>query len=299
MKILVTGSDGFIGMPVVERLRAEGHEVVPFDILSGKDMLNREQVDEAIADGIQIVYHIAAQADLTKIHSFDDAYQAVRLNVEGTHNIAYACAKHNAWLIYASTCCVYGNQEVHPESEDTSLPNPSEIYAYTKLAGEQIIRGYHLNFGMAYTILRFATIYGPGMRDALAPHIFFDQAYKGVDITVHGTGEQDRTQTYIDDLVDGIVATAQHPESQGHIINLTANESISANKMAEDIKRIVNSPSKIVHVTDRPNQTYHELFSTEKAKSLLGGWFAKTSWEEGLQKTAAWLGETKGYKKPQ
>jgi nucleoside-diphosphate-sugar epimerase len=298
MKILVSGSSGFIGGHVCERLTAAGHTVVPFDITLGNDMLDREQVDRAVADGIEVVYHIAAQADLTKIKSFDDAYQATRLNVEGTHNFADACAKHKAWMIYASTCCVYGNQEAHPEFEDSTLPKPSELYAATKLAGEEIIRGYAANFGLAYTILRFATIYGPGMRDALAVHIFFDQAYKGKDITVHGTGEQDRTQTFIDDLVDGIVATAQHPEAQGQTINLTADQSISAKKMAEDIKRLLGSPSEIVYITDRPNQTYHEHFSTEKAKAFLGGWTAKTSWEEGLKKTAEWLETSKGYQRP-
>lgn len=297
MKILVTGSSGFIGAHVVNRLKAEGHEVVPFDLALGNDMLDREQVEKAVSGGIDIVYHIAAQADLTKIKSFEDAHMATRLNVEGTHNFAYACAKHKVWLVYASTCCVYGNQEKHPETEDGTLPNPSELYAFTKLAGEEVIRGYGTNFGMPYTILRFATIYGPGMREALATHIFFDQAYRGADITVHGTGEQDRTQTLVEDLVDGVVAVATHPQSKGHIINLTAEQSISANKMAEDIKRIVGSPSNIVHITDRPNQTYHEHFSTDKARELLD-WTAKTPWEEGLKKTAAWLEEVKGYKKP-
>lgn len=297
MKILVTGSDGFIGGHVVRRLKDAGHEVVPFDIRSGGDMLDRDAIDKAVADGIEVVYHIAAQADLTKVKSFDDAYICTELNVTGTHNVAYACAKHKAWLVYASTCCVYGNQEQHPETEDTTLPNPAELYAATKLAGEDVIKGYGLNFSMPWTILRFATIYGPGMREALATHVFFDQAYRGADITVHGTGEQDRTLTFIDDLVDGIVRTHEHPESQGHVINLTASEPISANKMAEDIKRIVGSPSKIVHITDRPRQTFHEDFSVEKAKTLLGGWFAKTAWEDGLKKTAEWLEKDKGYKK--
>lgn len=298
MKILVTGSSGFIGNTVMERLKAEGHEVVPFDILLGNDMLDYEQVEKAVADGIEVVYHIAAQADLTKIKTVEDARTATLLNVEGAHNFAAACAKHNAWIIYASTCCVYGNQETHPEHEDATLPKPSELYAATKLAGEEIIQGYGANFGLKYTILRFATIYGPGMREALAVHVFFKQAYDGENITVHGTGEQDRTQTYIDDLVDGIVAAAKHPESQGHVINLSAEKAVSALKMAEDIKKVVGSSSEIVFITDRPNQTYHEDFSTEKAKSLLGGWTAKTPWEEGLKKTAAWLEETKGYKKP-
>ena len=295
MKILVTGSSGFIGKAAFDRLAGAGNDVIPFDVSSGQDMLDRDAVEHAVR-GVDMVYHIAAQADLTKIKRFEDGYKAVELNVTGTHNLAFACTKHEVWLVYASTCCVYGNQKDHPESEDSTLPNPSELYAASKLAGEEIIRGYGSNFGMPWTILRFATIYGPGMREALATHIFFDQAYRGADITVHGTGEQDRTLTYIDDLVEGTVAVHTHPEAKGHIINLTAGEPISANKMAQDIKRLVNSPSNIVHVTDRPNQTYRELFETKKARELLG-WRARTPWLDGLRKTALWLEQTKGYKK--
>lgn len=297
MNILLTGSSGFIGSQILRRLEEEGHTVTPFDIQTGGDILDRHQLAAAVV-GKDLVYHIAAQADLTKIKDIETAYQATRLNVEGTHNVAAACAATGAWLVYASTCCVYGNQEKHPETEDETLPQPSELYAATKLAGEEVIKGYAANFGFPYTILRFATIYGPGMREALATHIFFDQAYRGVDITVHGTGEQDRTQTFVHDLVEGVVAVASHPESQGHVINLTAREPISANKMAEDIKRLIASPSNIVHITDRPNQTLHEDFSTEKALTYLG-WEARTPWEKGLELTAAWLEQEKGYQRPQ
>lgn len=92
---------------------------------------------------------------------------------------------------------MYGNQKNHPETEDYTLPNPSDLYACSKYAGEWIVKGYGQNFGMPWTILRFATIYGPGMRRALGLHIFFRQAMAGDPITVHGDGEQDRTLTSI------------------------------------------------------------------------------------------------------
>lgn len=292
MKIVLTGSEGFIGQAVKRGLEKNGHTVVGFDIRTGHDMLKPADVEQVVGSGVDMVYHLAAAADLTKIKTLDDARMATDLNVFGTHNFAHACATHGVWLVYASTCCVYGNQPTHaPEFEDTTLPNPSEIYACTKLAGEEIIRGYGINFTLPYTILRFATIYGPGMRDTLAPAVFLRQAYAGEPITVHGTGEQERTQTYIEDLVEGIVAVAEHPEAKQEIINLTSEENVSVIRMAMDIKAALSSASEIVHLPDRKYQTYHENPAVQKARQLLG-WKARTSWEEGIKKTAAWYLKT-------
>lgn len=293
-KILFTGSEGFIGRKIVQFLKDDGHEVISYDIALGQDILDLKQFESAVK-GVDAVYHIAAQADLTKITDIEKGKWNTDINVVGTHNAAYLCAKHDKLLVYASTCCVYGNQpdSSHKHSEDDTLPNPSELYAATKLAGENIIVGYARTFGLKYVILRFATVYGPGMRDALAVHVFFDQALGGKDITIHGDGNQDRTQTYVDDLARGSAAVMAHPESIGHIINLTTEERVSVNKMAQDIKDITGSESNIIHIEDRPNQTLEENLSAEKAEVLLK-WKAETSWEEGLEKTHRWMIERRG-----
>jgi UDP-glucuronate 4-epimerase len=288
-RILVTGSRGFIATKVVAYLQERGFEVSGYDIVEGKDLLNIEQLEPAII-GADVVFHIAAQADLTQMaRSISDGRKGVLANVEATHNVAYLCAKYNKWLIYASTVCVYGNQEVHPSSEDGSLPNPSELYACSKYSAEWIVRGYGYNYGMPWTILRFATIYGPGMRPALGMHVFFRQAMKGEPITVHGDGQQDRTLTYIDDLVEGIVAPLDHVEtSQGHIFNLSSNLAVSATQMAKDVKQVVKSESEIIYIPQRENQTMHEDFEVGKAFTNLG-WEARTLWINGLEKTYEWM----------
>ena len=125
------------------------------------------------------------------------------------------------------------------------------------------------------------------MRDTLAPAVFLRQALAGEPITVHGTGEQERTQTYIEDLVEGIVAVAEHPEAKQQVINLTSEESVSVIRMARDIKAALRSSSEIVHGPDRRYQTYHENPAVQKARQLLG-WKARTSWEDGIKKTAEW-----------
>lgn len=288
-RILVTGSDGFIASRVVTKLREMGHDVIGYDILSGYDLLDLVQLEKSIKP-VDIVYHIAAQADLTKMsESVKEGRKGVLINVEGTHNVAYLCAKHKKWLIYASTVCIYGNVKDHPEKEDETLPNPSELYSCSKYAGELLVKGYGLNYGMPWTSLRFATIYGEGMRKALGLHVFFRQALAGVPITVHGDGSQVRTLTYIHDLVEGIVAPLAHPEkAKGQIFNLTATQGISAKKMAEDVKALTGSKSEIQFVEQRANQTMHEDFDVTKAKTLLK-WEATTPWEKGLEETLVWM----------
>jgi len=284
-KILITGNRGFIASKLETRLASLGHEVHGYDIVDGKDLLILGQLDASIR-AVDVVYHIAAQADLTKMQDIEEGHRGVRANVEATDNVAFLCAKYHKRLIHASTVCVYGNTKTYPEEEDTTLPNPSELYACSKYAAEWIIKGYGKNFGLDWTILRFATIYGEGMRPALGMYIFFKQAMKGAPITVHGDGKQDRTLTYIDDLVDGLVLALD--QGKGEVINLTAEESISAIRMAHNIASVVGNAVQIQFIDQRPNQTIHEDFSTEKAREILG-WRAKTSWEEGLKQTFEWM----------
>lgn len=290
-RILITGDQGFIASRVMARLRDAGHDVIGYDIVNGFDLLSVAQLEDKIKQ-VDVVYHIAAQADLTQMaKDVEGAKKGVDINVVGTANVAYLCAKHNKWLIYASTVCVYGNVTEHPEKEDTTLPNPSELYACSKYAGEWIVRGYGYNFNMPWTSLRFATIYGEGMRPAMGMYIFFRQAIQNEPITVHGDGSQIRTLTYIEDLVDGIVAPLEHEsEAQGQVINLTATEGISAKDMAEKIKSLTGSESEITFIEQRENQTMHEDFDVTKAQKLLG-WKAKTPFPDGLKKTYQWIKE--------
>lgn len=284
-KILVTGGAGFIGKYLVEHLKKEGHQVEIFDLKNGDDLRDHKQVDKAIK-GKDVVFHFAAVADLNI--SRENPRENMDININGTINVADACWRHKALLSYASTCCVYGNQKKHPVDENT-LPNPSEIYAHSKLAGEHVILGYAKTCGLEYNIIRFATIYGQGMRPALGVYVFFSQALNDKPITVHGDGRQTRTLTYIDDLTDGIMALF-HSGIKNEIVNLTTEEEVSTIQMAKMIKKMTKSKSPIIFIPQRPGQTFREAVSAKKAKKLLG-WRAKTSFKEGLEKTYEWFQE--------
>lgn len=283
LKILVTGHKGFIGNYLYKKLLELGYEVYGFDIVEGDDLLNFSKV-EGIIKKVDIVYHIAAQADLNDMaRDFDKAKSGLDINITATQNISLLCSKYNKWLIFASTLCVYGNIKKVAD-EDNILPNPSEIYACSKYASEWIIKGFNKSFGLEYTILRFATIYGVGMRPALGAQIFINQALKGDDVTVHGNGQQTRTLTYVEDLVDGCVRVLKNKDrALNQTINLSTSTPVSALRMAKDVQTIIKSKSNIVHIEQRKNQTLHERVSVSKAKELLK-WETKTSWYLEIKK---------------
>jgi len=284
MKILVTGGSGFIGKRLMEKLKDLGHEVENFDFINGQDIRDYEQVERAVK-GKDMVFHLAAVADLN--FSREHPIENGEINVGGTTQIAVACARHNVFLSYVSTCCVYGNQEVHPSSEK-SLPNPAEIYACSKLAGEYVVLGYHHLYNLKYNILRFATVYGPEMRPALAVWIFLDQAMRRVPFTVQGDGKQTRTLTYVDDLIDGCIASMDEKCTNGEIINLSTEEEISVLDVINLAKELTGSKAEITFIEQRPGQVFKEGIDASKAKKLIN-WSAQHSFKEGMKLTYEWM----------
>ena len=212
------------------------------------------------------------------------------VNIGGLINVADTCAKLKIKLYFISTCCVYGNTRDLPADENARV-EPSEVYAAAKLAGEWLIKGYHRSYGLDYLILRIATCYGPNMRAALAPAVFINQVNRGEPITIHGSGRQTRTLTYIDDLVNGITL-AVNSGIINETINIATEEETSVNDLAAIIKKAmgkINWPVK--HTSDRKGQTFIEQISTKKAKKLLN-WQANTTLKQGITKTLKWMKDT-------
>ena len=283
----MTGSVGFIASKLKERLELDGNNYVEgFDVARGQDIRDMTQVRDAVRHN-DVVFHLAAVADLNWARVYP--HETEQINVKGTWNVAMACHEVGAKLLFASTCCVYGNQDIHPVTEE-SLPRPAEIYAATKLAGEALIKGVHHTYGLDYNLMRFATIYGPGTRPALGTHIFLGQALRGEPITVHGHGLQTRTLTYIDDLIDGIIALWKSGKIN-EAWNLTTKEEVSAIRMAEDIRDITKSKSKIIYIPDRVGQTYRESISPQKMQHETG-WVAKVKWNDGIKQMIKWFVDT-------
>ena len=302
MKILHIGQ-GFIGSKLIKALKKEGYEVDIYDLSFGDDICDRNKIHKVIKKGkYDLVILMAAMANLNDFEK--DPLKGMDVNIGGLINVANACSKNKTKLLFISTCCVYGNTKDLPSNENSRC-EPSEIYAAAKLAGEWIIKGYNRSYDLEYLILRIATVYGPGMRGALAPAVFINQIKKKEPITIHGHGKQTRTLTYIDDTVSGIMAVIKSG-AVNETFNISTEEERSVLELAEIIKKEMGVIyHKTIFVKDRKGQTYKEQINSKKAGGWKSGgkryaptsgkandnlrWKAKVNLKNGIRKTLAWM----------
>ena len=228
MRILVTGSAGFIGTHLARLLLDEGHDVTGLDNFNDyydpalKEARNRtlethprfrlvraDIADAATLDAVfaannfEVVAHLAAQAGVRYSLENPDAY--VRSNLDGFANILECCRRHLVpRLVYASSSSVYGGNRKLPFSEDDKVDNPVSLYAATKKANELMAHTYSHLFGFQTVGLRFFTVYGPWGRPDMAMWLFTEAMLAGKPIKVFNHGEMMRDFTYIDDITDGV-----------------------------------------------------------------------------------------------
>ncbi|KQH88801.1 NAD-dependent epimerase [Vibrio fluvialis] len=228
MKYLVTGAAGFIGSAVIERLCAEGHDVVGIDNLNDyydvalKDarleraaherfsFLEMDIADrEAIADLFAVeqfdkVIHLAAQAGVR--YSIDNPMSYADSNLVGHLTILEGCRHHKIkHLVYASSSSVYGLNRKTPFNTSDSVDHPISLYAATKKSNELMAHTYSHLYGVPTTGLRFFTVYGPWGRPDMALFKFTKAIINGDAIDVYNNGDMMRDFTYIDDIVEGIL----------------------------------------------------------------------------------------------
>ncbi|MHB8474462.1 MAG: NAD-dependent epimerase [Gammaproteobacteria bacterium] len=229
MKVLVTGTAGFIGSSVAMRLLERGDEVVGFDNLNDyydvnlkqarlarfiehpcythiqADLADRAAVAAAfLAHEPQRVINLAAQAGVR--YAAQNPYAYVSSNVAGFLHILESCRQHGIeHLVFASSSSVYGANTKMPFSEHQSTQHPLSLYAATKKANEQMAHSYAHLYGIPCTGLRFFTVYGPWGRPDMALFLFTKAILAGEPIKVFNHGHHRRSFTYIDDIVDGVI----------------------------------------------------------------------------------------------
>ena len=229
MKVLLTGSAGFIGMHCVERLLARGDRVVGVDNLNdyyevslkearlarinshGNFSFHRASVEDKdvmaslfAAEKPDRVIHLAAQAGVR--YSLENPHAYIDANLQGFINILEGC-RHNGveHLVYASSSSVYGGNEQMPFSEHHSVDHPVSLYAATKKANELMAHTYSHLYDLPTTGLRFFTVYGPWGRPDMALFLFARAMLAGETIDVFNSGQMVRDFTYIDDIVEGVI----------------------------------------------------------------------------------------------
>jgi nucleoside-diphosphate-sugar epimerase len=274
MKYLITGASGFLGKRLRRELRQKHHEVFCYDITLGYNILYKDQLETTIQDWMpDTIIHLAACADLNIYRENPEASRKV--NIEGTRNILKLCQKYNVRLLFASTCCCYGNNNIHPSNENSPLV-PTESYAKSKKESEDEI----LKVGLPHCCMRLATFYGPEMRAELASAIFLDKCHNNQKIQIHGDGTQTRTITYVDDIVSGIIIIAES-EPKHTIVNVTTEDIVSVLDMVRIAKEVTGNDVEVEHVEDRVGQIYREVISSKRLQEM--GWKPKVSFEEGMK----------------
>ncbi len=283
MRVLVTGSSGFLGGHVARHLsQAAGMEVSGFDLRPDPDGFPVLQGDlgdpDALARacrGVDVVVHFGAVGDVYL--ATEQPELARRVNIQGTAHVAEAAADAGATLIYASSWEVYGPRAYDPIDERHPC-NPGHVYAVTKLGGEKAIRTVHASRGLPVVILRLGTAYGTRMRpNAVFPR-FADAARRGETLVVHGTGQQWRQFTHASDIARAVRLAAGSGLDDA-TFNITADQSVTVLQLAETI---ANRYGAEVGFTEaREGDPPSARISAAAAMRALG-WRAEVDFDAGL-----------------
>jgi dTDP-glucose 4,6-dehydratase len=301
---LVTGGAGFIGSHICDYLLEKNYKVICMDnLITGSlqniehirtgdfDFINHNITDEiTINCGIDFIFHFASPA--SPIDYLQLPIQTLKVGALGTHNVLGLTKAKRAKMVLASTSEVYGDPKVHPQTEEywgnVNPVGPRGVYDEAKRFAEAMSMAYHRQQGVDTHIVRIFNTYGPRMRknDGRAIPAFISQALENKEITVFGKGSQTRSFCFVSDLVDGIYKLIN---SGYHLpVNIGNPQEMTILELAESIKKICNSSSKIV---------YHELPEDDplvrrpditKAKNIIN-WEPLVSFDQGIQKTIDWF----------
>ncbi len=298
---VVTGGAGFLGSHLCDRLIQEGLKVICIDNLLTGNIANIEHLFgnekfEFIKHDVTNFIHVPGKVDYI-LHFASPAspidylklpIQTLKVGSLGTHKALGLAKEKNAVFLLASTSEVYGDPEIHPQSEDywgnVNPIGPRGVYDEAKRFAEALTMAYHRFHNVDTRIVRIFNTYGPRMRlgDGRALPAFVSQAIKGEDITVFGDGKQTRSFCYVDDQIDGIVkllfSNVNEPVNIGNPSELTIEE------FAREIVELTNSKSKIVYKELPVDDPKVRQPNIDKAKKLLG-WEPKVDRREGVLKT--------------
>jgi len=307
MKVLVTGGAGFLGSHLCEKLIESGHEVLCVDnLFTGskeniKHLLTnpnfefmRHDVTFPLYVEVDQIYNLACPA--SPKHYQSDPAQTTKTSVIGAINMLGLAKRTGARILQASTSEVYGDPEVHPQSEEYwGKVNPIGIrscYDEGKRCAETLFFDYHRQYGVEIKVMRIFNTYGPRMDryDGRVVSNFIVQALQGKDITIYGDGSQTRSFCYVDDLIVGMISLMNSPKDVIGPINIGNPNEFSISELVSEVISLTNSKSKVVELPlpeDDPRQRQPDI---TKAKNILG-WAPSVQLEEGLKKTIEYFAE--------
>ena len=314
MHTLITGGAGFIGSHLTRRLLGQGERVTVLDDFNDfydparkrrnvAPLLGREDYrlvegdirDAALVDRIfaagrfDAVVHLAARAGVRPSLREPILYEEV--NCIGTLRLLEAARQHGpATFVFASSSSVYGINEKVPFAEEDPVERPISPYATTKRAGELLCFNYHHLYGLKTACLRFFTVYGPAQRPEMAIAKFTDLLARGAVVPLYGNGSTRRDYTYIDDIVDGIVASRDLAPGF-EIFNLGGSETTRLIDLVHWIAGELGVEPRVELLAAQPGHVPIPFADVSKAKRLLG-YSPRVPIREGVRRYVAWYRES-------
>jgi dTDP-glucose 4,6-dehydratase len=315
-RVLVTGGAGFISSTFVRHLlAATPYEVVSLDALTYAgnlenlaevmaherlsfvhgDIRDGELVREVVA-GVDVIINAAAESHVEKSIE-EGASEFVTTNVVGTQILLDAIRETPVErFILISSSEVYGTAEYAPMDEEHPL-NPRSPYAATKAGADRLAYSYHVTYDLPIVIVRPFNNYGPRQHPEKVIPRFITQALSDEPLTVHGDGHASRDWLYVDDDAEAIEAIIEADVDlvAGEVLNVATGADISVSEIADAVLEVLGKPASLKeHVSERPGQVDRHIGSTEKAERMTG-WRARTSFENGLERTVEWYRENNGW----
>ncbi|MEM1106498.1 MAG: UDP-glucuronic acid decarboxylase family protein [Pseudomonadota bacterium] len=304
-RIMVTGGAGFLGSHLADALLARGHEVLCVDnfytgqkaniahvLYTPSFELIRHDVTFPLYVECDAIFHLACPA--APIHYQRDPVQTLKTSVHGAINMLGLAKRLGAPILQASTSEVYGDPDVHPQTEAYwGNVNPIGVrscYDEGKRAAETLFFDYHRQHGLDIKVARIFNTFGPRMHinDGRVVSNFILQALRGEAITLYGDGAQTRSFCYVDDMVAGLMALMDQPAGVTGPVNLGNPHEITIKALAEEVLDIVGGPSRITFEplpSDDPKQRRPDITLAEEKL----GWRPAVSRRQGLEATIAYF----------
>lgn len=306
MRVLITGGAGFLGSHLSDRFLAEGHTVIAMDnLITGNAdniahlfgherfrFMKHDVTDYIYIDGpLDAVLHFASPA--SPVDYLELPIQTLKVGALGTHKALGLAKEKNARFLLASTSEVYGDPQIHPQSESyyghVNPIGPRGVYDEAKRFAEAMTMAYHRSHGVETRIVRIFNTYGPRMRlrDGRVVPNFIQQALRGEPLTVYGDGSQTRSFQYVDDLVEGVYRLLL--SDQVEPVNIGNPQERTILQFAEVINELTGNTAGIVRrdmrTQDDPQVRQPDI---TRARTVLG-WEPRIDVYEGLNRTIPWF----------